>query len=47
MSPSALDPAGIKMLRTITELFALAQIDLNTIKFNVEKIDDMVKVKGQ
>ena len=41
--PSALDPAGIKMLRSITDLFSMVQIDLNTINFKIEKIDDLVK----
>ena len=41
--PSALDPAGIKMLRSITDLFFMVQIDLNTINFKIEKIDDLVK----
>ena len=45
--PSALDPAGIKMLRAITELFSLGQIDLNTVNFKIEKIEDLVKVKGR
>ena len=41
--PSALDPAGIKMLRSITDLFSTVQVDLNTINFKIEKIDDLVK----
>ena len=45
--PSALDPAGIKMLRSITDLFSMAQIDLNTINFKIEKIDDLVKDRAQ
>ena len=45
--PSALDPAGIEMLRSITDLFSMAQIDLNTINFKIEKIDDLVKDRAQ
>ena len=44
--PSALDPAGIKMLRSITDLFSMVQIDLNTINFKIEKIDDLVKERA-
>ena len=43
---SALDPAGIKMLRSITDLFSMVQIDLNTINFKIEKIDDLVKERA-
>ena len=44
--PSALDPAGIKMLRSITDLFSMVQIDLNTINLKIEKIDDLVKERA-